>query len=78
MSGSPLSELAMKDEDDGREGDMERIKIEEEMEKEQVITVRRGAVLADKASSVWSWYEEFVAEWSKSFLTKKRKKRPIR
>ncbi len=53
---------------------MERIKIEGEMDKEQVITVRREAVLVRKASSVWSWYEEFVAEWSKSFLTKKRKK----
>ncbi len=68
----------MTDQGDGREGDMERIKIEGEMEKEQMITVRREAVLVNKAGSVWSWYEEFVAEWSKSFLTKKRKKHPVR
>lgn len=68
----------MTDQRDRREGDMERIKIEGEMDKEQVITVRRETVIVNKASSVWTWYEEFVAEWSESFLTKKRKKRPLR
>jgi hypothetical protein len=23
---------------------------------------------------VWSWHEEFALEWSKTFITKKRKK----
>ncbi len=78
MVGSPRSEWMITDQDDRREGDMERIKIEGEMDKEQVITIRRETVLANKASSVWSWHEEFVAEWSKSFLIKKRKKYPAR
>ena len=27
-----------------------------------------------KATSVWSWHEEFIAEWSESLISKKRKK----
>ncbi len=55
-------------------GDIEKIKIEGERDKEQEVTVRHEAVLPKKASSVWSWHEEFVAEWSESLISKKKKK----
>ena len=55
-----------------RKGDIEKIK--SERDKEQEVTVRHEAVPPKKASSVWSWHEEFVAEWSESLISKKRKK----
>ncbi len=61
-----------------RKGDIEKIKIEGEKDKEQEVTVRNEAVPPKKASSVWSWHEEFVAEWSESLISKKRKKNPER
>jgi hypothetical protein len=61
-----------------RKGDIEKIKIEGEKDKEQEVTVRHEAVPPKKASSVWSWHEEFVAEWSESLISKKRKKNPER
>jgi hypothetical protein len=57
-----------------RKGDKGKIKIEGERDKEQGVTVRHEAVPPKKASSVWSWHEEFVAEWSESLISKKRKK----
>jgi hypothetical protein len=57
-----------------RKGDIEKIKIEGERGKEQEVTVRNEAVPQKKASSVWSWHEELTAEWSETFITKKRKK----
>jgi hypothetical protein len=57
-----------------RKGDIEKIKIERKRDKGQEVTVRHEAVPEKKASSVWSWHEEFAAEWSESFITKKRKK----
>ena len=57
-----------------RKGDIEKIKIEGERDKEQEVIVRTEAVPPKKASSVWSWHEEFVAEWSESLISKKRKK----
>ena len=57
-----------------RKGDIEKIKIEGERGKEQEVTVRHEAVPPKKASSVWSWHEEFVAEWSESLISKTRKK----
>jgi hypothetical protein len=57
-----------------RKGDIEKIKIEGERDKEQEVTVRQEAVPPKKASSVWSWHEEFVAEWSETFISKKREK----
>ena len=59
-----------------RKGDTEKVKIERD--KEQEVTVRHQAVPPKKASSVWSWHEEFAAEWSETFITKKRKKNPER
>jgi hypothetical protein len=61
---------------DRRKGDIKKIKFEGGRDKEQEVTVRHEAVLPKKASSVWSWHEEFVAEWSESFISKKRKKIP--
>jgi esterase/lipase superfamily enzyme len=57
-----------------RKGDIEKIKFEGERDKEQQVTVRHEAVPPKKASSVWSWHEEFIAEWSESFISKKTKK----
>jgi hypothetical protein len=56
-----------------RKGDIEEIKIREERDKEQEVIVHHEAVPEKKASSVWSWHEEFTAEWSETFITKKRK-----
>ncbi len=57
-----------------RKGDIEKVKIEGERDKEQEVTVRHEAVPPKKATSVWSWHEEFIAEWSESLISKKRKK----
>ncbi len=57
-----------------RKGDLEKIKNEGERDKGQEVTVRHEAVPPQKASSVWSWHEEFAAEWSETFISKKRKK----
>lgn len=57
-----------------RKGDIEKIKFEGERDKEQEVTVRHEVVPPKKASSVWSWHEEFIAEWSESLTSKKRKK----
>jgi hypothetical protein len=60
-----------------RKGGIEKIKFEGERDKEQEVTVRHEAVSEKKAGSVWSWheeFEEFVAEWSESFISKKREK----
>ena len=57
-----------------RKGDIEKIMIRGEEVKEQEVAVRHKAVPPKEASSVWSWHEEFAAEWSETFITKKRKK----
>ena len=57
-----------------RKGDTGKITIRREMDKEQEVVVRHEAVSEKKASSVWSWHEEFTAEWSESLISKKRKK----
>jgi hypothetical protein len=59
-----------------RKGDIEKIKIERKRDKEQEVTVRHEAVPEKKASSVWSWHEEFAAEWSESFISKKKRGKP--
>ena len=61
-----------------RKGDIEKIKIGEEVGKDQEVIVRHEGVPPKKASSLWSWHEEFIAEWSETFITKKRKKNPER
>jgi hypothetical protein len=57
-----------------RKGDKNIIKIEEEVGKEQEMTVCHGAAPKKKAGPVWSGIEEFRWEWSETFLTKKRGK----
>jgi hypothetical protein len=56
-----------------KKGDTEKITIRGEEGKEQEVAIRHEAVPQKKASSVWSWYEEFAAEWSETFITKKKK-----
>jgi hypothetical protein len=59
-----------------RKGDTEKIIIGGERDKKQEVTIRHEAVPQKKASSVWSWHEEFAREWSGTFLLKKQKKSP--
>ncbi len=59
-----------------RRTDIKTIKIDGKEDKEQEVTVRPGTAARKKAGSVWAWHEEFAVEWSETFLTKKRKKRP--
>jgi hypothetical protein len=59
-----------------RKGDTEKITIRGERDKEQEVVVRHEAVPEKKAGSVWSWYEEFAAELSETFITKKKKGKP--
>lgn len=59
-----------------RKGDIKTIKIEEKGDKEQEVTVRHETVPQKKASSTWSWHEEFAVDWSETLITKKREKHP--
>ena len=59
-----------------RKGDTGKITIQGEMDKEQEVVVRHEAVTEKKASSVWSWHEEFAAELYESYITKKEKGKP--
>ena len=54
-----------------RKGDIEKITIRGEGDKEQEVVVRHEAIPEKKAGSVWSWYEEFTAEIHETFITKK-------
>jgi len=49
------------------------VRIAEEGRKDQEVIVHHLAARLPKLSSVWSWHEEFVAEWSETSLTKKGK-----
>jgi len=57
-------------------GDIEKITIRGERDKEQEVIVRHEAVPEKKADSVWSWYEEFAAELSETYITKKKRGKP--
>ncbi len=59
-----------------RRTDTKTIRIEGKEDKEQEVKVRPETALRKKPGSVWTWREEFAFEWSETFLTKKRKKRP--
>ncbi len=59
-----------------RKTDIKRIKIEGKEDKEQEVTVCPETAPRKKAGSVLAWHEEFAVEWSETFLTKKREKRP--
>jgi hypothetical protein len=59
-----------------RKGDREKITIRGERDKEQEVVVRHEAVPEKKAGSVWSWYEEFAAELSETYITKKKRGKP--
>ena len=56
-----------------REGDVKIITIEGEENKEQEVTVCHENALRRKEKSSRSWHEEFVIEWSETFITKRRK-----
>ena len=54
-----------------RKGDIEKIVIGWERDKEQEVIVRHEAVPQEKASSVGSWHEEVAIEWSETLILKK-------
>jgi len=57
-----------------RKGDIKKITIQGERDKEQEVVVRHDVVPEKKASSVWSWYEEFAVELSETYITTKKKR----
>ena len=59
-----------------RKGDIEKITIPRQRNNEREVVVHHEAVLEKKAGSVWSWYEEFAAELSETYITKKKKGKP--
>ena len=59
-----------------RKGDIEKITIRGERDKEQEVVVRHEAVPEKKVGSVWSWYEEYAAELSGTYITKKKRGKP--
>ena len=46
------------------------------MDREQEVVVRHEAVPEKKVDSIWSWYEEFTAELSETYITKKKRGKP--
>ncbi len=60
-----------------KKGDVKKIIIEREGDKERKIPVRREAIPQKEAISAWSWHEEFAAEWSETLITKKKKKKHL-
>ena len=68
--------MTIKGESTSRKTDIKIVKIEEERDKEQEMTVRRERVSRKKEFSIWSWYEEIAIAWSESFITEKRKRNP--
>jgi hypothetical protein len=61
---------------DKRRSDIQKITIRGERDKEREVVVRHEAAPEKKVSSVWSWYEEFAAELSQTYITKKKKGKP--
>jgi hypothetical protein len=61
---------------DRRKGDIEKITIQGERDKGQEVTVHHEVVTEKKAGSVWSWYEEFAAEWSETYIKRKKRGKP--
>ncbi len=57
-----------------KKNDTEKIQFEGERDKEREVAVRHVALLPKEATSVWSWHEEFVTEWSESLISKKGRK----
>ena len=57
-----------------RKGDIEKIVIGGERDKKQEIPIRHESVPQKKVSSVWSWHEEFITEWSEIVLLRQQKK----
>ena len=59
---------------DRKKGDIEKITIKGESDKQQEVTVRCETTLQKKERSTFSWLEEFTMEWSETFISKNWKK----
>ncbi len=57
-----------------RKGDIDKIIIGGGRDKEEQVTVRHETVPQKKASSLWSWHKEFVAEWSETLYVQEIQK----
>ncbi len=57
-------------------GDVRKIKIEGGGDKGREVSVYHETAARREERSAWSWYEEFTLEWSKTFMTKRRKRNP--
>jgi len=57
-----------------KKGDVKRIAIEREGNKEKKIPVHHETTPQKKTISAWSWHEEFAVEWSETLITKKKKR----
>ncbi len=55
-----------------------KIETEQEQPKERQITIDQQSSTLTKVSSIWSWHQEFAAQWSETFVTKTDKKNPKR
>ena len=61
---------------DRRKGGIEKVPIRRERDEEREVVVRHEAVLEKKVGSVWSWYEEFAAELSETYIAEKKRGKP--
>ena len=59
-----------------KQSDIEKITIQEERDKEQEVVIHHEPVREKKVGSVWSWYEEFAAELSETYITKRKRGKP--
>jgi len=60
----------------GRKGNTKKVVIQGERDKQEKVVVRHGVVPEKEVSSVWSWYEEFAAELSETYIRKKKRRKP--
>lgn len=49
-----------------RKNSTKSIKIEKGKDRDQTILIQHGVTPQKHGISVWSWYEEFAAEWSRT------------
>jgi len=59
-----------------RKGDIRVIEVRGKEDKGQEVNVRHETPPQKKAGTVWSWHEEFTAEWSETLITREREKYP--
>ena len=62
----------------GRErGSVKKIQVEKEENKGYELFIQCETISRSKENSTWSWHEEFMLEWCKTFIGKKSPKKGI-